>query len=128
MPAIEAVRNFQRAVSILSEYRDPDDLAEFFYDIGIRGHRGKCETCPVANFLACAVGPEYTVLVDGMSMSVVNDAGVAIAEANAPDAVEEFIGRFDTDDAVCDCRDCRGNPDIYNRLVMDDHEPVSPLI
>lgn len=126
LSAVEAVKNFDRAVNILSEYRDPADLAEFFYDIGVRGHKGKCSTCPVANFIACAVGPDYRVVVDPDGMCIANDAGVVVAEATSPPVVEDFIDLFDA--TWREDGDDGSHGDIYERLVMEDDESRPPLI
>jgi hypothetical protein len=74
---------------------DPDSIAGFFGDRGIRGVRNNSECCPVAHWLNVSLGGVYTPEVLDSGTVTLYYEGVPAARADLPVPVYDFVRLFD---------------------------------
>lgn len=105
-PAAEPISRFLLGHERLAEFHSPEQVADFFHGLGIRGVRGDGNACPQQRFLQGCVGEighvtgaayaatywPYAVL-SGFGTVSLNDTARVVC-TNTP-AVETFVRWFD---------------------------------
>jgi len=84
------------------EGRQPDDLAHYFWKLGIKGERITSNRCPVAVFLKRRTGHDACVGPDGITLWLPSFGGpfafghLRRQDVKTPENVREFLYRFDS--------------------------------
>lgn len=108
---------------IFAEIGQWTDPAEELKKRGIKGNRGDCNACPMANFIIAEVPPEVAeITVDTYHTDVKYRDGSEEQHLN-PQTMSDFIEDFDNgeipdldnnpmelEDWECYCPDCSGEP------------------
>jgi hypothetical protein len=75
-----------------------DEVADRLRALGIKGIRDDAACCPIARLLESALGAGIAVCVGNFSITILGPlgpGGLGFEIEDAPDAVREFISRFD---------------------------------
>lgn len=69
------------------DLKTPDEIAQYFMRLGIKGDRGKCDTCPVAHYLT-----------DNLNTNAIVMSSLAATTEDVcdlPPNVRQFVNDFD---------------------------------